>query len=48
MVIKIKVKELRIMGRATQGVHIVKLKQGDKVTDLVKLQKEEIIEEKTN
>jgi len=25
------------MGRATQGVHIIKLKQGDKVTDLVKV-----------
>ena len=25
------------MGRATSGVHIVKLKQGDKVADLVKI-----------
>ena len=30
------------MSRATQGVHIVKLKQGDRVTDLVKVMKEEV------
>ena len=37
MVIRIAVKQLRVMGRATQGVHIVKLQVGDKVTDLVKV-----------
>ncbi len=34
MAIRVKMKELRIMGRATQGVRIVKLKEGDKVADM--------------
>ncbi|MFH1307406.1 MAG: DNA gyrase subunit A [archaeon] len=38
MIIRTPVKALRVMGRATQGVRIVKLQQGDKVTDLVKVQ----------
>ncbi|MFH1501360.1 MAG: DNA gyrase subunit A [archaeon] len=38
MVIRTPVKNLRVMGRATQGVRIVKLQQGDRVTDLVKVQ----------
>lgn len=38
MVIRTEVKQLRVMGRATQGVRIVKLHDGDKVTDLVKVQ----------
>ena len=29
------------MGRATQGVRIVKLQQGDSVTDLVRVQEDE-------
>ena len=37
MVIKVPVKSLRVMGRATQGVRIIKLKVGDRVTDLVKM-----------
>jgi len=37
MVIRVKMKELRIMGRATQGVHIVRLKDNDKVADIVKV-----------
>ncbi|PIN77740.1 DNA gyrase subunit A [Candidatus Woesearchaeota archaeon CG10_big_fil_rev_8_21_14_0_10_34_12] len=40
MVIRTEVKQLRVMGRATQGVRIVKLHDGDKVTDLVKVQDE--------
>jgi DNA gyrase subunit A len=35
IVIKTQVKEVRVMGRATQGVRIIKLQQGDKVSDLV-------------
>jgi DNA gyrase subunit A len=47
MVIRTPVKDLRVMGRATQGVHLVKLQAGDKVTDLVKVpEKEEEEEEK--
>jgi len=37
MVIRVKMKELRVMGRATQGVHIVRVKDGDKVADIVKV-----------
>jgi DNA gyrase subunit A len=36
MVIRTNVKDIRIMGRATQGVRIIKLHEGDAVTDLVK------------
>jgi DNA gyrase subunit A len=37
MVIRTSLKNIRIMGRAAQGVRIVKLHQGDFVTDLVKV-----------
>lgn len=37
IVIRVSMKELRVMGRATQGVRIVKLKEGDKVADIVKV-----------
>lgn len=40
MVIRVRMKELRVMGRATQGVHVVKLKDGDKVADIVKVPSE--------
>lgn len=47
MVIRVNMKDLRVMGRATQGVRIVKLKEGDKVADAVKIPlAEEIIGEK--
>jgi len=38
MVIRSPVKQIRVMSRATQGVHIVRLKEGDKVVDMVKVQ----------
>jgi len=38
IVIRTSLKNIRVMGRAAQGVRIVKLQQGDKVTDLVKVQ----------
>jgi DNA gyrase subunit A len=44
MVIRTNVKDIRIMGRATQGVRIIKLHLGDAVTDLVKVP--ELTEEK--
>ena len=44
MVIRVKMKELRVMGRATQGVHVVKLKEGDKVADIVKIASESELE----
>ncbi len=37
IVIRISMKDLRVMGRATQGVRIVNLKEGDKVADIVKV-----------
>ena len=32
---------IRVMGRATQGVRVINLKPGDKVSDLAKLEGEE-------
>ncbi|MBR9702176.1 DNA gyrase subunit A [Candidatus Pacearchaeota archaeon] len=37
IVIRTSLKNIRVMGRATQGVRIVKLQHGDYVTDLVKV-----------
>ncbi len=37
MVIRTSLQNIRIMGRATQGVRIVKLQPGDSVTDLIKV-----------
>ncbi len=37
MVIRTSVKDIRVMGRATQGVHVVRLKDGDKVVDIIKV-----------
>lgn len=44
MVIRTSLQNIRVMGRAAQGVRIVKLQQGDYVTDLIRV-KEEINEE---
>ena len=41
IVIRTQAKQLRVMGRATQGVRIVKLQEGDKVSDLAKVQEAE-------
>ena len=38
MVIRTSLKDIRVMGRAAQGVKVVKLQQGDVVKDLVKVQ----------
>jgi DNA gyrase subunit A len=43
MVIRVSMRDLRVMGRATQGVHVVKLKEGDRVADIVKVPKEDDI-----
>ena len=45
MTIRIRMKELRVMGRATQGVHVVKLKEGDRVADAVKVPSEDELPE---
>ena len=39
------IKDIRVMGRATSGVRIIRLQPGDKVSDIAKLEKEEYIEE---
>ena len=46
MVIRINMKAMRVMGRATQGVRVVKLKVGDRVADVVKVPREEVLVEK--
>lgn len=52
MVIRTTLENIRVMGRAAQGVRIVKIQEGDYVTDLVKVpekeeeEKVEIVEEK--
>ncbi len=45
MVIRTNMKGIRVMGRATQGVRVVKLKEGDKVADIVKVPVEEAVVE---
>jgi len=45
MVIRTKIKDIRVMSRATQGVRIVRLKEGDKVSDIVKVPEAEEIKE---
>jgi len=44
IVIRTGLENIRVMGRATQGVRIVKLAPGDKVTDLIKVVDHEIPE----
>lgn len=43
VVIRTSVKDIRVMGRATQGVRIIKLHDGDKVVDIAKLVDDENI-----
>jgi len=44
IVIKTPVKDVRVMGRATQGVKVIKLNVGDRVSDIAKLQREDEVE----
>jgi len=44
IVIRTGLENIRVMGRATQGVRIVKLAMGDKVTDLIKVVDHEVPE----
>ncbi|MDP2925735.1 MAG: DNA gyrase subunit A [Nanoarchaeota archaeon] len=44
IVIKSAVKEIRVMGRATQGVRIIRLQEGDKVVDVARLNEDEVPE----
>ncbi len=45
MVLRINMHDLRVMGRATQGVRVVRLKDTDKVADIVLVPREESIPE---
>ena len=46
MVVRISTRELRVMGRATQGMRLLRLKEGDTIADIVKVPKStEAIEE---
>ena len=46
IVIRMPLKNVRIMGRATQGVRVIKLKEGDRVSDLSRVPTdEEIVED---
>ncbi len=49
MVIRQSMKDIRVMGRATQGVRVIRLKDGDSIADIAKVVPEEdngLIEEK--
>ena len=41
MVIRQSVKDIRVMGRATQGVRVIRLKTGDSIADIAKVVSEE-------
>jgi len=41
VVIRTPVKNIRVMGRATQGVRVIRLKDGDRVVDLTRVTVEE-------
>ena len=43
--IKTSVRGIRVMGRATSGVRIIKLQHGDRVSDIAKLIKDKEVEE---
>ena len=45
MVIRIPVEEIRVIGRATMGVRIMRLREGDKVTAVARLAAESEVEE---
>ncbi len=45
MVIRQSVKDIRVMGRNTQGVRVIRLKEGDKIADIAKVVPEEEGEE---
>ncbi|MBX4211981.1 DNA gyrase subunit A [Candidatus Pacearchaeota archaeon] len=47
MVLRTNMKELRVMGRATQGVRVIKLKDGDRVASVAKVPLEEPIAQQT-
>ncbi len=47
MVIRLKMSEIRTMGRNTQGVRLVKLKEDDTISDITNIQEEESTEDES-
>jgi DNA gyrase subunit A len=47
VIIRIAVSELRVMGRATQGVRLISLKDGDAIASIAKIERDEA-EQKEN
>jgi DNA gyrase subunit A len=47
IVIRIAVEELRVMGRATQGVRLINLKDNDEIASITKVDREEESEEES-
>jgi DNA gyrase subunit A len=45
IIIRMPVEDLRIMGRATQGVRLIKLQEGDEIAAIAKVNREEDIED---
>jgi DNA gyrase subunit A len=45
MMLRTSMRDIRVMGRQTQGVRVVNLKEGDRVADVVKVPREEVIVE---
>ena len=45
LTIRMPVADLRVMGRATQGVKLINLKNGDEIAAVAKVMKEEVVEE---
>lgn len=45
IIIRMAVNELRVMGRATQGVRLIKLQEGDKIASVAKIRVEEDVED---
>ncbi len=43
--IRLPLDELRVMGRATQGVRLIKMREGDEIASVAKVTKEEVVEE---
>jgi DNA gyrase subunit A len=42
--IRLGVADLRVMGRATQGVRLIKMKDGDSIASITKVKRDEEIE----
>jgi len=48
LAIRMGIDELRVMGRATQGVRLINLREGDRIASVTRIQKDEEVEEPEN